>query len=70
VGFERSMWTVVQEDHVIFITDHIDDFIIACADRRVCVCLGLSKIGCDSLGCGHEYVTKCVRVLFITLSPS
>ena len=35
VGFERSMWTVVKEGHVILITAHIDDFIIACADRRV-----------------------------------
>ncbi len=32
VGFERSMWTVVKEGHI---TAHIDDFIIACADRRV-----------------------------------
>ena len=35
VGFERSMWTVVKEGHVILLTAHIDDFIIACADRRV-----------------------------------
>jgi hypothetical protein len=35
VGFERSMWTVVKEGHVILITAHIDDFIIACADRKV-----------------------------------
>ena len=35
VGFERSMWTVVKEGHVILITAHIDDFIIACADRTV-----------------------------------
>jgi hypothetical protein len=34
VGFERNMWTVVKEGHVILITAHIDDFIIACADRR------------------------------------
>ena len=33
VGF--SMWTVVQEGHVILITAHIDDFIIACADIMV-----------------------------------
>ena len=33
VGFERSMWTVVKNDHVILITAHIDDFILACADR-------------------------------------
>ena len=32
VGFERSMWTVVKEGHVILITAHIDDFIIACAE--------------------------------------
>jgi hypothetical protein len=35
VGFERSMWTVVKQGHVILITAHIDDFIIACADRQV-----------------------------------
>jgi hypothetical protein len=35
VGFERSMWTVVKEGHVILITDHINDFIIACAERKV-----------------------------------
>jgi hypothetical protein len=34
VGFERSMWTVVKDGHVILITAHIDDFIIACADRK------------------------------------
>jgi hypothetical protein len=28
VGFDRSMWTVVKEGHVILITVHIDDFII------------------------------------------
>ena len=33
VGFERSMWTLVKNGHVIFITAHIDDFILACADR-------------------------------------
>jgi hypothetical protein len=33
VGFERSMWTVVKNGHVILITAHIDDFILACADR-------------------------------------
>jgi hypothetical protein len=35
VGFERSMWTVVKEGHVILITAHIDEFIIARADRKV-----------------------------------
>jgi hypothetical protein len=35
VGFERSMWTVVKEGRVILITAHIDDFIIACDDRKV-----------------------------------
>jgi hypothetical protein len=35
VGFELSMQTVVKEGHVILITAHIDDFIIACADREV-----------------------------------
>ena len=29
------VWTVVKEGHVILITAHIDDFIIACADRKV-----------------------------------
>jgi hypothetical protein len=29
------MWTVVKEGQVILITAHIDDFIIACADRTV-----------------------------------
>ena len=33
VGFEKSMWTVVKNGHVILITAHIDDFILACADR-------------------------------------
>jgi len=28
------MCTVVKEGHVILITAHIDDFIIACADRK------------------------------------
>jgi hypothetical protein len=35
VGFERYMWTVVKEGHVILITAQIDDFIISCDDRRV-----------------------------------
>ena len=34
VGFERSMWSVVKDGHVILITAHIDDFIIACADAQ------------------------------------
>ena len=34
VGFERSMWTVVKNGHAILITAHIDDFILACADRN------------------------------------
>jgi hypothetical protein len=29
------MWTVVKQGHVILITAHIDDFIIACDDRQV-----------------------------------
>jgi hypothetical protein len=33
VGFERSMWCITIQGHTIFIAAHIDDFIIACADR-------------------------------------
>jgi hypothetical protein len=31
--FRTQKWTVVKEGHVILITAHIDDSIIACADR-------------------------------------
>ena len=34
VGFERSMWTAVKNGHAILITAHIDDLILACADRN------------------------------------
>jgi hypothetical protein len=33
VGFERSMWRVTIKGHTILVAAHIDDFIIACADR-------------------------------------
>ena len=33
VGFERSMWTLNVDGHQILIAAHIDDFILACADR-------------------------------------
>ena len=32
-GFEKSMWTLEQNGHKILLAAHIDDFIIACADR-------------------------------------
>ena len=32
-GFEMSMWTLEQNGHKILLAAHIDDFIIACADR-------------------------------------
>ena len=34
VGFERSMWTAKLNGHQILIAAHIDDFILACADRN------------------------------------
>jgi len=40
------MWTVVKEGHVILITAHIDDFIIACADRKV-----LGELHCEPHCC-------------------
>ena len=33
VGFERSMWCVTINGHTLLIAAHIDDFILACADR-------------------------------------
>jgi hypothetical protein len=33
VGFERSMWCVTIAGHTLLIAAHIDDFILACADR-------------------------------------
>jgi hypothetical protein len=33
VGFERSMWCVTTNGNTILVAAHIDDFIIACADR-------------------------------------
>ena len=32
-GFEKSMWTVDLNGHRILLAAHIDDFVIACADR-------------------------------------
>jgi hypothetical protein len=33
VGFERSMWRATINGHTLLIAAHIDDFILACADR-------------------------------------
>jgi hypothetical protein len=33
VGFERSIWCVTIHCHSILIAVHIDDFMLACADR-------------------------------------
>ncbi len=33
VGYEESMWQVTQNGHNIVLAAHIDDFVIACADR-------------------------------------
>ena len=35
VGFEKSMWRVVIDGHQILLGAHIDDFVIACANRQV-----------------------------------
>ena len=35
VGFEKSMWRVVIDDHRILLGAHIDDFVIACANLPV-----------------------------------
>jgi len=35
VGFEKSMWRVVIDGHRILLDAHIDDFVIACANRLV-----------------------------------
>ena len=32
-GFEKSLWTLDLNGHRILLAAHIDDFIIACADR-------------------------------------
>ena len=35
VGLEKSMWTVTIEGARILLRAHIDDFVIACANRLV-----------------------------------
>jgi len=35
VGFEKSMWTVTIDGARILLGAHIDDFVIACANRQV-----------------------------------
>jgi len=35
VGFEKSMWTVTMDGARILLGAHIDDFVIACANREV-----------------------------------
>jgi len=35
VGFEKSMWTVTILGAHILLSAHIDDFVIACANRQV-----------------------------------
>jgi len=35
VGFEKSMWTVTIDGTRILLGTHIDDFVIACANRQV-----------------------------------
>ena len=35
VGFEKGMWRVVIDSHRILLGAHIDDFVIACANRPV-----------------------------------
>jgi hypothetical protein len=35
VGFEKSMWTVTHDGACILLGAHIDDFVIACANRQV-----------------------------------
>jgi len=35
VGFEKSMWTVTIDGARILLSAHIDDFVIACANRHV-----------------------------------
>ena len=32
-GFEKSMWTLDLNGHRILLAAHIDDFVLACADR-------------------------------------
>ena len=35
VGFEKSMWRVVIDGHLILLGAHINDFVIACANPPV-----------------------------------
>jgi len=35
VGFEKSMWTVMIEGARILLRAHIDDFVIACTNRKI-----------------------------------
>ena len=35
LGFEKSMWTVTIDSARILLGAHIDDFVIACANRQV-----------------------------------
>jgi len=35
VGFEKSMWSVTIDDIRILVGAHVDDFVIACANRQV-----------------------------------
>ena len=35
LGFEKSMWTVTIDSARILLWAHIDDFVIACANRRL-----------------------------------
>jgi len=41
VGFEKCMWTVTIDNAHILPGAHIDDFLIACANRQVAVCVRL-----------------------------
>jgi len=35
VGFEKSMWTVTIDSTLILLGAHIDDFVIACVNRKI-----------------------------------
>jgi len=35
VGFEKSMWTVTIDGARVLLGAHIDDFVIACANRKI-----------------------------------
>ena len=35
LGFEKSMWTVTIDSARILLGAHIDDFVIACANRQL-----------------------------------